>query len=159
MALFFLQNVFMQKTYEPVEYVLTIESLEHLEEQGVESAQLENILFKDYENGVLFKKALEKIIPNITEWERNIIFEATCVVDLEISSELIQNLAEQSVDKIDIEILTSLDGRTFLYKWQFMEAFNIAMVEIGKKYDSVIIDEDVTHVFTAVVKAFKKLKQ
>lgn len=151
-SLFFLQNVFQQNTFEKVEYNLTTDALAHIREQGVQTDALESLLWKDFKNGVEFKKALVKTYPYVEKKEITLLFNAARMVELEISQNLLKALPEDNLDSTELKTLEKLNGRTFLHKWQFTEAY-MANGETANQDDSHKID----NIFDQLLKTSRNL--
>jgi len=120
-SLFFLQNVFQQKTYRPVRFALTLEAMDHIREAGVPTEKLADLLDENFPTAVQFKKALSQRIA-LTPMARNIIMAASEIDEIRVTQSTIAGL---NMDWFTPELrkaLEPLEGSEFLHKWQLQEA-------------------------------------
>lgn len=120
-CLFFLQNVFQQKTYRPVRYVLTLESMERIREAGVHTAKLDDLFGENFSRAVKFKKALYERVA-LTPEARDIVMSAAEIDELGVAGTAIARLNTGWFTGEQIESLKQLEGREFVHKWQLSEA-------------------------------------
>ena len=120
-CLFFLQNVFQQKTYRPVRYVLTLESMERIREAGVHTAKLDDLFGENFSRAVKFKKALYERVA-LTPEARDIVMSAAEIDELGVAGTAIARLNTGWFTGEQIEALKQLEGREFVHKWQLSEA-------------------------------------
>jgi PiT family inorganic phosphate transporter len=124
-SLFFLQNVFEQKTYRPVSYAITSEARARIQKQGISLKETENIIGKEFPDAEHFASALSKS-KNLKPEERGFILKSAEIDKMDITNE---NLETISIDqhwitqkgKNDLE---KLAGREFKHKWQLDEALS-----------------------------------
>lgn len=128
-CLFFLQNVFQQKTYRPVQYVLTLEAMERIREAGVSTEKLDDLFGKDFPTAVQFKKALsEHMAP--TSQTLDIIMTASEIDDMGVTKAAIAMISADWFTSEQKKALEQLEGREFVHKWQL----NDALAEISPQW-------------------------
>jgi PiT family inorganic phosphate transporter len=136
-GLFFLQNVFNQKVYEEVPYVLSEAALERLEEDGVATGalaalerleedgvatgalrELENLR---YASAAKFRRALEAR-SDLSQEQRSRVMRYAEQADLLVDPARFARLDPNWLTAAQIAALRSLAGRRFQHKWQLAEA-------------------------------------
>ena len=136
-SLFFMQNVFHQKTYKPVEYSLTQAAMDRIITSGLPHQSLEPMMWETFKNGREFNNFLLSAADYTTDQTRAIRSIAE-LYEVEISSELVDSLGSGPFSKEQLEIIGKLDGRTFMHKWEIKSA--LAELSDGFKYRAE--DED-----------------
>ncbi|MBW1865222.1 MAG: anion permease, partial [Deltaproteobacteria bacterium] len=91
-SLFFLQNVFQQKTYRPVSYVLTIEAMERVRSAGISTDKLGNLFGKDFPDATSFKKALFKDTI-LTPEEQEVVMTSAEIDEMDVTKERISRIS------------------------------------------------------------------
>jgi PiT family inorganic phosphate transporter len=120
-CLFFLQNVFQQKTYRPVRYVITQETIERIRTAGVSTDKLEDLFAESFPTAVQFKKALsERMV--LTPETRDIIMNAASIAPMRVTGAAITKLNAEWFTDEQVKALKQLEGREFVHKWQLNEA-------------------------------------
>ena len=120
-SLFFLQNVFQQDTFRQVEYSLNNDSITWIKQAGIATEKLQPLIWQEYPNAVAFKKALEAA----TQLDRKslkLVIEAAEVDNMEISTDALKKLNNQSMSTAQLKALQTLEGRVFTHRWQLDEA-------------------------------------
>jgi len=156
-SLFFLQNVFEQKTYRPVAYAITSEAMTRIQKQGISLKETENIIGKESPDAEHFYSALSKS-KNFKPKERDFILKSAEIDNMDITNE---NLETISIDphwitKKEKSDLEKLEGRKFKHKWQLDEALseispNWRPSETDKKYD-----EELKHKLSHIYEKFRR---
>ena len=59
-SLFFLQNVFEQKTYRPVPYAITSEAMARIQKQGISLEEAEDMIGKEFPDAETFQSSVTK---------------------------------------------------------------------------------------------------
>ncbi len=85
-CLFFMQNVFMQETYKPVQYQITPEAELRIENNDVEIKSLTPLLEKKYSSAVKIKKALSQTI-ELTPDSLELVLDSSEIKEINILSE------------------------------------------------------------------------
>jgi PiT family inorganic phosphate transporter len=120
-SLFFLQNVFQQKTYRPVSYVLTIEAMERVRSAGISTDKLGNLFGKDFPDATSFKKALFKDTI-LTPEEQEVVMTSAEIDEMDVTKERISRISADWFSEAQGKALHELEGREFIHKWQLNEA-------------------------------------
>ena len=120
-CLFFLQNVFQQKTYRPVSYVLTIEAMERIRSTGISTDKLNDLFGKDFSTAAGFKKALSEHV-TLTPDEQDVIMTSAEMDEMDVSQVKISKLSAGWFTEEQKKALHELEGREFIHKWQLNEA-------------------------------------
>ncbi len=120
-CLFFMQNVFQQKTYRPVRYALTLESMERLRVAGVPVAKLDDLLGKNFLTAVQFKNALSERLA-LTAQVRDTILGAAEIDEMQVTETAIAGLKTDWFTAEQIESLKRLEKLEFVHKWQLDQA-------------------------------------
>jgi PiT family inorganic phosphate transporter len=117
-SLFFLQNVFEQKTYRPVKYLLSPEAMERIEHAGITIDRLQELKKTEFQNAVTFGRALSEagfLSPKDLEF----ILESAEVHPLTITEVKINTIptANHWITFQQKKDLSKLTGRSFNHKW------------------------------------------
>ena len=120
-SLFFLQNVFQQKTYTPVEYNITQSAMQRLIDSELPHAPFEPLMWETFPNGMAFSKAIHSSAHLNNEQARAILAIAE-LYEVEFSTDLLQTLGKGPFTNEQLEIITQLEGRTFQHKWEIKSA-------------------------------------
>lgn len=155
-ALFFLQNVFMQKTFEPVNYIVTKDAAAYIEQQKGNTQGIDQLLWQEFVNGVDFKNGVEAAAPGLNKNELDLFFQAARVTELEINAESIEDLTNDTFSDQQKRIIEEFDGREFLYKWQFIEAFSSALIKAIPQLTMVEAEQQADRIFDKLVLTRKR---
>ncbi|MCG6912011.1 MAG: inorganic phosphate transporter family protein [Deltaproteobacteria bacterium] len=151
-ALFFLQNVFEQKTYRPVSYLLTAEAMARIQQKGIVLDELEGLAGKEFPDAVHFMRALEAN-GHLTPEDEAFILESAEIDPMEITT--------GNLDTIDFnpnwitarekDDLKKLEGRYFKHKWQLREALahlspRWKPIEGDKRHNDILLNK-LTHIY------------
>ena len=120
-SLFFLQHVFQQNTFIPVEYGLTQGAMDRLAKSELPHEQLKPLMWKEFPNGRKFKKAIHSTAELTKEQARSILITAE-LFEVEISDDTLRHLPADSYNPEQMKVLTKLEGRSFQHKWEIKEA-------------------------------------
>ncbi len=122
-SLFFLQNVFMQQTYTPVQYALTPTAMEQLAEK-MDTAPLKDLEGRTYPNAQKFKNALEDCI-QLDDDALDTIMNTTRLEELTVTIQLIKlTSGSPSFSPSETTLLKTLSGQVFKHRWQLAHAFH-----------------------------------
>jgi len=116
-ALFFLQNVFDQKVYEPSEYIMNREVIEHLQSNGYTDAGMQDLDGTSFQNEMQFYDALRAN----TSFSRKQITEVIAgakIHRMHISPAALGNLDTIWLDRNQLEAVRALEGSNFDHPWQ-----------------------------------------
>ncbi len=120
-SLFIVQNVFQQRTFTPVEYTLTAEAMQRIEQQGVSTAGFAELSGRSFPNAFSLDRELSAHMKK-TGRERNVIMAATEVVNLRVTASQIQKIKGRWFTDGQIKAVEVLRGRTFTHNWLFDDA-------------------------------------
>jgi len=120
-SLFFLQNVFQQKTFIPVTYSLTQGAMERLSTAGIDLKKFEPLMWKSFPNGQKFNTAIH-LVTDLTNEQAKSIVDAAELFEVELSTEVLQDLQFEPYTQEQMVTLARLEGRTFQHKWEIKEA-------------------------------------
>ncbi len=118
-SLFFLQNVFEQKTYRPVTYTLTAEAMNRIQKQGIIIKDLKHIIGKEFTKAVKFNNALSKA-GYLQPKDRDLIMLIAEIDYMEVTRKNLDgiNVDPHWLTKFEKDDLEKLHGMHFKYKWQ-----------------------------------------
>lgn len=120
-SLFFMQNVFMQKTFRPVPYQITKEAALRIEKSGISSSELENLMGRKFQSAVRMKKALSTEI-SLTPEILDIVLSASKINDIQITMDKINSIDSKWISNEQKKAIEKLSGQKFMHRWQFAEA-------------------------------------
>jgi len=120
-SLFFMQNVFMQKTFKPVPYQITEQAAHKIDKAGFSSNELKTLMGKKFESAVKMKKALSAHI-SLTPKILNIVLSASKINEMEITMDKINSIDSNWISDEQIRALEKFYGQKFMHQWQFAEA-------------------------------------
>jgi len=116
-----LQNVFEQKVYQNVKYVLTQEAVARIQKAQISTKGLEPFFDKEFANARRFQKLLEKQ-KLLTGLDRKFIMDSAEIANLKITAHKIDSLNTQFITEKPIQLLRELEGRVFKHRWQLEDA-------------------------------------
>ncbi len=120
-ALFFLQNVFQQKTYIPVEYRMTAEAEQRIQAEGIPVTGLADIREKTYPSAYQFQKALDERI-TLTAKEKNLVMSAAEIDHLVVASQVVNRINDPAITDGQKQAIQKLRGRNFMHRWELERA-------------------------------------
>lgn len=137
-SLFFLQNVFEQKTYLPIKYQITNEAFKRIRDAGIGTKNLEELLHQQYPNASRFNDDLSKI-KELNRGERNFIFESAEFIQIKITASKIKAMptARHGFTEKQKSDLKKLEGRTFFHKWLLHDA----LVDVSPSWQNINSDK------------------
>jgi PiT family inorganic phosphate transporter len=120
-ALFFLQNVFQQKTYIPVEYRMTAEAEQRIQTAGIPVSKLADIRGKTYPSAQQFRKVLaERLILN--RWEMSAVMSAAEIDQLVVAIQVVNRINDPAITDGQKRAVQRLWGRSFTHRWELEKA-------------------------------------
>ena len=120
-SLFFFQNVFQQQTYKPVEYRVSTEAIERIENKGIPANELKRMLGNKFSSAVQLDNALKEC-SSLQHDDIDFIMETTEHYEMEITDTAIRSLDAEWFTEEQIKALEKLEGRVFIHKWIMDEA-------------------------------------
>lgn len=133
-SLFFLQNVFQQKTFKPIEYSLTQAAMDRLARLELPYEQLKPIMWETYPNGMKFTRAVSDLVTLNKEGLQK-VRETAELFEVGISADILEIIAASRYSEAQAQALAKLDGRTFQHKWEIQDALAELSVEFTYKTD------------------------
>jgi len=151
-SLFFLQNVFEQKTYRPVSYAITSEVMARIQKQGISLEEAERTIEKEFPDAKHFYQALSNL-KNLEPTEREFILASAEIDHMEITADKLKtiNFDPDWITKKEKNDLEKLEGRKFKHKWQLGEALaeistHWRPIENEKKYNESL-QHKMSHIY------------
>ncbi len=120
-ALFFLQNVFQQKTFLPVEYRLTVEAEHHLQDAGILTDRLTEMREKTYPTAAEFEKTVSGYLKLSTR-EMGLVLSTTEVGPLLVDPRLAYRINDPTITEAQKRAVQRLVGKRFVHRWQLEKA-------------------------------------
>jgi inorganic phosphate transporter, PiT family len=122
-ALFFLQNVFEQKTYRPVPYVLSSAVMARIQKQGISLEETEHMVGKEFPDAAHFYRMLSNL-KNLKPAQREFILASAEIDPMEVTTIKLKmiNFDTDWITQREINDLKKLENRKFTHKWQLDEA-------------------------------------
>jgi len=154
-SLFFMQNVFLQETYRPVQYQITPQAELRIQNQGVNTDGLTEILGNKYSSAVKIRQALSKAIelkPDILE----LVLESSEIKEIEILSERLGTLDTKWVTREQVNTVRQLAGHEYTHKWQLSNALASVSPAWRKKQDDKKYNRDLERKLSYLYNHFKK---
>ena len=151
-SLFFLQNVFEQKTYRPVPYAITSEAMARIQKKGISLEDAEGMIGKEFSNAENFNRALRNL-KNLKPKDREFILTSAEIDHMEITIEKLETIGFDSdwITKHEINNLRKLEGREFKHRWELDEALaklstHWRPIENNKKYNESL-QHKMSHIY------------
>jgi PiT family inorganic phosphate transporter len=124
-GLFFLQNVFQQQVYQQVRYVLADPVVEHLEEAGIDTAQLEALRRTTLSSAVTFRNAVRELT-TLPEAEENLVVRSAEIFRTHVTPEKLAAFDRDYLGPERSAAVETLSGHSFDHKWQLEDALKNA---------------------------------
>jgi len=158
-ALFFMQNVFQQKVYEPVPYVISSKVLNRLEKENIEVEKLVTVEGRKFSNARRLKYYLRSRF-GFSNKEIGIILKFSEVDTLIIDS----FIAKKELDPDwftpeQLKTLNSLHGTIFEHKWELSDTLQKLSPQWKFKPRSaknILFNRDLKHKYDKLFFTFKK---
>jgi len=155
-SLFFLQNVFEQKTYRPVSYAITSEAMARIQKQGISLKETESIIGKKFPDAEHFNRVLSKL-KDLRLKERDFILKSTEIDNMDITKESLESISfdQHWFTENEKKDLEKLVGKKFKHTWQLDEALAERSaywrpIENDKKYN-----ENLKHKLSHIYEKFR----
>ncbi len=121
-ALFFVQNVFQQKTFLPVEYRLTVEAEDHLRDAGIPTDRLKGMEGKTYLMAAEFEKAVSRRLI-LSNQEMALVLSTTEVGPLVVEPLFVHRIdSDPTITEAQKRAVQRLVGKRFVHRWQLEKA-------------------------------------
>jgi PiT family inorganic phosphate transporter len=137
-SLFFLQNVFEQKTYRPITYQITNEAFERIHNAGIAAEKIRKLLYVKYPDASQFNDALSKI-KGLDREARNFIFTSAEINQIDVVHRGLAKIPVGNgwITEKQKNDLKKLEGRTFYHIWLLQNA----LAEISPYWQYTANDE------------------
>jgi PiT family inorganic phosphate transporter len=156
--LFIMQNVFQQKVYHDVTYVLSDAVLDRIERRGIATDAMRELKDREVAHGRDFRNALREKIRLDGEEEKFVIFSAE-IFPTFIDPVKLETLSHQNMTTRQVEALESIAGKSFDHKWQLAEALSSATgswkMREGSRLDKAynkILEERLNYLYRTFLK-------
>lgn len=119
-SLFFLQNVFQQQVFKPVEYSITKGAMNKIIATHIPHEKLQSLLGETYPNSIEFSKAIRKH----TDLKKNEVAQLLKIAELfeiKISNRSFDKLNPEKFTAAHYHALAKLEGMVFHHKWEIRE--------------------------------------
>ncbi|MBA4421922.1 MAG: inorganic phosphate transporter [Syntrophus sp. (in: bacteria)] len=120
-ALFFLQNVFQQKTYVPVEYRVTAAAEQRIRAAGISVTGLADIRGKTYPSAYQFQKALDQPM-TLTAREKSLVMSAAEIDQLVVAIQVANRINDPAITDEQKNAVQKLWGKHFMHRWELEKA-------------------------------------
>jgi PiT family inorganic phosphate transporter len=155
-SLFFLQNVFEQKTYRPVRYQITHAAIERIQNAGIASNKLKELWDKRYPNAVRFNEVLSQN-RELNFEQRQIILTSAEIDKIEITESGVYTIPSDNhwiteKQKADLNILS---GRIFIHRWQLDDALADISLYWQYKRDDERHNDEIRHKLSHIYELFR----
>jgi len=122
-SLFFLQNVFEQETYRPIQYHITDQAFERIHDTGMDTEKLKELLGRQFANAHRFNDRLSQI-RGLSGEDRGFVFSSAEINRTEITADGLNTIStgRHGMTKKQKSDLEKLAGRTFYHKWLLHDA-------------------------------------
>jgi len=153
-SLFFFQNVFLQKTYQPFTYTFTSEVIERIQRAGIPTKNINELVGKKFDSAVKVGSALSK--KNLlTRKERDFIIKSSEVGEITVNKESVARIKTGWITDSQKKAFEKMDGRVYTHKWQLDEALAEASPEWRFKKDDKKYNEDIMNKLKYIYKLFR----
>jgi PiT family inorganic phosphate transporter len=137
--LFFMQNVFQQKVYHDVTYVLSGAVLDRFEQHGIATDAIRELEGREIAHGRDFRDALRERVQMDSDEEEMVISSAE-VFPTFIDPAKLETLSHQNLTPEQLGALESLAGRSFDHKWQLEDALT-EITDTWKMREGIRLDK------------------
>jgi PiT family inorganic phosphate transporter len=121
--LFFMQNVFQQKVYHNVTYVLSGAVIERLEQSGIATDAMRELEDREIAHGRDFRNAVREKVQLDGEEEELVVSSAE-IFRTFIDPAKLETLSHQNLTTAQLGALESLAGKSFDHRWQLHDALS-----------------------------------
>ena len=153
-SLFIFQNVFQQQTYKPVEYIVSTEAIERIENQGISTNEIKGMLGNKFSSALRFNNALKKNT-NLDHKNLNFIMDSTEHYQMKITDAGINSLDMEWFTEEQIKTLKKLEGQIFIHKWMMDEAISRASPSWRIKKSDKLFNETLKNKFAYIHNIFR----
>ncbi len=119
-SLFFLQNVFNQRVYDEVSYVVSRAVTERLREDGIPTGPLEDLADVRFDGVRPFRRALDRR-GDYSLVQENTILGRAQIDDIEVIGHRIPSAGEADLSRDQVLAIRALAGKRYRHRWQLAE--------------------------------------
>lgn len=150
-SLFFLQNVFQQQTFKPVEYSITKGAMDKIADSQIPPDGLDAILWESYPNSREFLQAVSAQT-SLKKDDQQKLLQIAELYEVEFTTRSMDYFRSEGYS-IPYEVfLAKLDGRTFQHKWEIRDTLGEISEEFrykeGDEKWNTQLDERFNHLFS-----------
>jgi inorganic phosphate transporter, PiT family len=116
-ALFFLQNVFQQKTYIPVEYRMTAQAEQRIQAAEIPVINLADLRGKTYPSAYRFQQALDRHMA-LTNREVSLVMSAAEIDHLVVASQVANRINDPAITDEQKQAVQQMRGKSFTHRWE-----------------------------------------
>ncbi len=120
-ALFFLQNVFGQKVYHQVQFLLDEPVLRHLEQVGVDTQPLQGLKGQRIARATAFRERVRQQV-ELPPAQELLVVRAAETVPMKIAAEVLASLDRHYLSGEQIRALEGLIGKQYQHRWQLEDS-------------------------------------
>ena len=116
--LFFVQNVFEQPVLNKITYVFNKVELIELQKRGINLDYLTEVNGRKYQSALALRSSLKRI-PKLSQEQKLVLSNVSEIHRMKIDYNKLKNtLPDETLSKIQWETLKTLNGKTYIHKWQ-----------------------------------------
>ncbi len=122
-GLYFLQNVFDQKVYQPVSFEMSEMVIERLDQEKISRAHFVDLTGQRYDSGRALMQAVGRQT-SLSSKEEGKVLDFARISPLTISIDKIEHLDTEWFSGPQIQALKELSGRSYRYNWRLADALS-----------------------------------
>ncbi len=154
-SLFFMQNVFMQETFKPLQYQITKEAALKIDKTDFSSKELETLMGKKFESAKAMKKELSARI-SLTPKILKSVLSASRINEMEISMDKIKSIDSNWISEEQKKAIEKLSGQKFMHQWQLAEVLESNSLFWQFRDGDKKFNENLNRKFFYIFKLFEK---
>ncbi|MBU2055563.1 MAG: inorganic phosphate transporter family protein [Proteobacteria bacterium] len=120
-SLFFLQNVFQQKTYIPVKYQVTEEAEQRVRAAGIRTTPLGDMIEQTYLSAAEFRKALSQRL-KLDSKDMSLVMSAAKIDHMVVTLQAVNRISDRAITDGQKKAVQTLWGKHFTHRWQLEKA-------------------------------------
>jgi len=154
-ALFFMQNVFMQETFKPVEYQITRDAMLRIDKAGISSGEFENLMGKKFQSAMKLKKALSVEI-SLTSDILETVMSASRISQMKITLDKLNIMDSDWITAEQKKAIEQFNGQEFMHQWQFADALKLTSPDWRFHEGDKKFNNDLRNKFEYICTLFEK---
>jgi len=120
-SLFFLQNVFQQKTYIPVKYQITEEAQQRIQAAGIRTVPMGDMMEQTYLSAAEFRKALAERL-TLDSKDMSLVMAAAEIDQMVVTLQAVNRINDPVITEGQKRAVQKLWGKHFTHRWQLEKA-------------------------------------